>query len=133
LGTNRRDFIIVRNIGQIDRPLLAEHRQSLDGLSSTRSGRSRTMECDVADAQLLMQRGVPFASSTCCTTELPSYTGLMALLEDHGRVAAGYAVGDQRAEVLPLCALVQERIADECDERLEFSSGKTDRLLEERV
>jgi len=41
----------------------------------------------------------------------------MALLEDHGRVATGYTVGDQRTEALLLCALVQERIADKRDER----------------
>src|SRR5260221_352880 len=54
---------------------------------------------------------------------------LMALLEDHGRVAAGYAGGDQRTEVLLLCALVQERIADERNERLKLSPRKRDRRL----
>src|SRR5215472_16296439 len=57
----------------------------------------------------------------------------MAVLEGHSRVAAGYAVGDQRTEVLLLCTLVEERIADKPDECLELSSRKMDRCLEERV
>src|SRR6266478_1671916 len=75
------------------------------------------------------------AMKDACKTHELNWHGmsLMALLEDHGRVAAGYAVGDQRTEVLLLCALVQERIAHERDERLEFSSFKRDRRLEERV
>jgi hypothetical protein len=58
---------------------------------------------------------------------------LVALLEKHCRVAAGHAVGDQRTQALFRCALIQERIADERDEGLEFPTRKTDRRLEERV
>ena len=60
----------------------------------------------------LEHRGRPSPSTT-----LISGMSLMALLEDHGRVATGYTVGDQRTEALLLCALVQERIADKRDER----------------
>src|ERR1043166_6534269 len=58
---------------------------------------------------------------------------LMAFLEDHGRVATRYAVRDQGAEVLAGCALVQERIADEGDEGLEFYAREDDWRLEERI
>src|SRR5438309_1437813 len=58
---------------------------------------------------------------------------LRALLEHHWRVAAGYAVRNQRTEILLFCTLVQERIADERDERLEFSTRKMDRRTKKRL
>src|SRR5262245_42103915 len=69
------------------------------------------------------------------TLHEPNWHGmsLVALLEDHGRVAAGDAVGEQRTKLLLRGALVEERIADERDECLEFSSRERDRRLEEWV
>src|SRR5437763_8042865 len=58
---------------------------------------------------------------------------LTALLEDHCRVAAGHAVRYQWTQALLLGALVQKRIADESNERFEFSAGKMDWRLKQRI